>query len=257
VVVALADGHGAARHFRSEAGAEFAVEAATRVALRHTERLAAMTQPADVQAAALAEVAAEIVQDWFQAVARAVEKDPFSPDELAQMAWGGDSVEIPYGATLLTAVVAGRWLVCLQIGDGDVVVVHPDGSALLPIPVDPSLDGVRTTSLCQPDALESFREFVQDLEIQPVLAVLMVSDGYSNAQSADPWYPAVGADLARLLRHEGPEWVAERLPEWARRCASSEGSGDDTTMVLMVRRGAAPPVGSVSPSQARTVTESR
>ena len=29
-------------------------------------------------------------------------------------------------------------------------------------------------------------------------------DGYSNAQSAEPWYPPVGSDLARLLSRRGP-----------------------------------------------------
>ena len=255
-VAALADGHGASRHFRSATGAALAVEVASQVALRHNARLAAMTNPAEVQAAARAEVSAEIVRNWREGVARAVRDDPFSADELAEMARGADSVEIPYGSTLLMAMVAGRWLVCLQIGDGDVVVMPGDGRAFLPLPGDPSLDGVRTTSLCQPDALASFRYAVQDLQAQSVLAVLLVSDGYSNAQSAEPWYPGVGADLARLLRHEGPEWVSEHLPEWARRCASSEGSGDDTTMVVVVHRGPAH-TDRLSPSQARTVTESR
>jgi serine/threonine protein phosphatase PrpC len=259
VVGALSDGHGARRHFRSETGSALAVEVATHAALRHAERLGAMGDPAQVQAFAHTDLAAEIVQEWRQAVARDLENNPFSPEETMAMARGADSPEIPYGATLLLAVVAGRWLVCLQIGDGDLMVVAPDGRSAVPVPGDPTLDGLRTTSLCQIDALDSFREAVQDLETHPVLAVLLVSDGYSNAQSAEPWYPTVGADLARLLKHDGPEWVAERLPEWARLCASSEGSGDDTTMVLMVSRSAANsggPIGSLPLSQARTVTES-
>src|SRR5439155_111328 len=42
----------------------------------------------------------------------------------------------------------------------------------------------------------------------------------------------VAADLARFLRERGGEWVAEQLPAWAARCASSEGSGDDVTLAL-------------------------
>ena len=107
------------------------------------------------------------------------------------------------------------------------------------------------------NALQSFRTAVRDLDTEPVLAVLMATDGYGNAQSADPWHPGVGADLARLLRHEGPEWVAEHLPAWAERCASSEGSGDDTTIAVIVNRSEAKrkgPAGRASRSQARTVT---
>jgi hypothetical protein len=35
---------------------------------------------------------------------------------------------------------------------------------------------------------------------------------------------------------EGPRWVAEQLPEWGSRWASSDGSGDDTTVVLAIAR---------------------
>ena len=98
--------------------------------------------------------------------------------------------------------MAGRWLGCLQIGDGDVLLLTPDGNASS-APSDPSLDGVRTTSLCQPNALQSFREAVHDLETEPLLAVLLVTDGYGNAQLADPWHPGVGADLARMLGTRG------------------------------------------------------
>jgi serine/threonine protein phosphatase PrpC len=258
VVGALADGHGARRHFRSETGSTLAVEVAKDAALRHAGRLATLPDPAQVKASAHGDLAAEIVEEWRRAVARDIEAKPFTPEEAMSMARGADSPEIPYGSTLLLALVAGRWLICLQIGDGDLVVMAPDGTSAVPVPGDPALDGLRTTSLCQSDALDSFREAVEDLGSESVLAVLLVSDGYSNAQSVEPWYPPVGADLVRLLEHEGPEWVAERLPEWARLCASAEGSGDDTTMVLMVNRTAATgrgATGSLSFSQARTVTE--
>ena len=41
-----------------------------------------------------------------------------------------------------------------------------------------------------------------------------------------------GEDLYDLVAERGWEWVREALPTWVRRCASYEGSGDDTTVVL-------------------------
>jgi hypothetical protein len=38
--------------------------------------------------------------------------------------------------------------VLVQIGDGDIMGIQPDGRPLLPVPGDPSLDGQQTTSLC-------------------------------------------------------------------------------------------------------------
>lgn len=256
-VVAVADGHGARRHFRSAAGARLAVEVGSRAALRHAAGLVEMTSALDVQAAVQGELTREIVRDWRNAVRKDLESDPFSPEESAFMDAAGDAMEIPYGSTLLVGLKAGRWMVCLQIGDGDIVEVATDGRAAMPVPGDPTLDGLRTTSLCQVDAIQSFRYSVRDLTQEPVLAVFLVTDGYGNAQADDPWHPGLGTDLAELLWREGPEWVSERLPGWAALCASSEGSADDTTIGIMVSRSAARAGAPRSKSQERTVTRSR
>lgn len=234
-VVAVADGHGASRHFRSEAGASLAVQAASRAAIRHSADLAVTAGATDVVAAVRGELAAEILASWQEAVGRHLVDNPFSSAEAA-MVDDWDEIEVPYGSTLLVAMVAGRWLVCLQIGDGDIVAVTLEGRASMLVPGDPALDGVRTTSLCQSDALDHFRAGVRDVRQDPVLAVLLASDGYGNAQSADPWYPGVALDLATLLYERGPDWLGDQLPEWARRCASTEGSADDTTMAVIVSR---------------------
>ena len=82
----------------------------------------------------------------------------------------------------------------------------------------------------------------------PVAALALCTDGYGNAQATDPWQPAFGADLARLLHERGPDWVADELPRWVALCASAEGSGDDATVALLlgpdpVSRPTAPPDG--------------
>jgi len=121
-----------------------------------------------------------------------------------------------------------------QIGDGDVVATAPDGRTWAPVAADPEIVGPRTTSLCQPGAASSFRIAAIDAEGGAVRAVLLATDGFGNAQSADPWPPAVGEDLAGMLDEHGTRWVADRLPTWTARCASAEGSGDDTTVALLV-----------------------
>jgi hypothetical protein len=44
----------------------------------------------------------------------------------------------------------------------------------------------------------------------------------------------VSADLAELITDRSPEWLAGQLPVWASRCASAEGSADDTTIALLI-----------------------
>src|SRR5438552_3479755 len=83
--------------------------------------------------------------------------------------------------TLVLAVLTEMWLVCVQIGDGDLLVVQPDGRTLTPVPSDPSLIGDATTSLCQSDAAKAFRFAVVDVRAEPLLAVMLATDGYGNA----------------------------------------------------------------------------
>jgi hypothetical protein len=141
---------------------------------------------------------------------------------------------IPYGSTLLIAVIVGRWLVCAQIGDGDMLAVRPDGGAWSPVSGDERLDGYHTTSLCQRGAVASFRTAAHELRTEPLLALLLGTDGYGNAQVADPWQPAVARDLADLAARHDHRWFERQVPDWADRCASAEGSGDDTTIALLL-----------------------
>jgi hypothetical protein len=67
-----------------------------------------------------------------------------------------------------------------------------------------------------------------------LLGVILATDGYGNAQVADPWADAVSADLAELINDRPPEWLAGQLPLWASRCASADGSADDTTIALLI-----------------------
>jgi hypothetical protein len=118
--------------------------------------------------------------------------------------------------------------VVVAIADGHGHIRHfrsADGAAL---------DGRRTTSLCQPDALASFRTGAHDLREVPLAALLLATDGYGNAQADEPWQPSVGRDLAELAACHDRHWFEQEVPGWARRCASAEGSGDDATIALLL-----------------------
>ncbi|HEY6295710.1 MAG TPA: protein phosphatase 2C domain-containing protein [Streptosporangiaceae bacterium] len=233
VVAAVADGHGHQRHFRSATGAALAVTVACEAAAELAERLEAFEAAGQLESEALGTLVPAITGRWRSAVAGDLAARPFGDEEQAIRARGDDPL-IAYGSTLLLAVAACRWLVLVQIGDGDIVGIQPGGRALLPVPSDPSLDGLRTTSLCAPRAEEDFRVAVVDLSCTALLGVLLATDGYGNAQAADPWADAVSADLAKLIGGQAPEWLAAQLPAWAGQCASADGSADDTTIALLI-----------------------
>jgi Protein phosphatase 2C len=233
LVVAVADGHGHRRHFRSARGSQLAVTVACDAARELAARLDGYQTAAPIESEALGTLVPAITGEWRDAVREDVVANPFTPREQASRG-GGDDPLIAYGSTLLLAIAGRRWLVLVQIGDGDIMGIQPDGRPLLPVPRDPSLDGQQTTSLCGPRAEDEFRAAVVDTSTTPLLGVMLATDGYGNAQVADPWTDAVSADLAELIYDRPPEWLAGQLPLWASRCASADGSADDTTIALLI-----------------------
>jgi Protein phosphatase 2C len=234
-VVAVADGHGHRRHFRSARGSHLAVTIACQLAEGLPGRLANVAGAREVEDEARKVLVPAIAEQWRTAVSSHFGSEPFTAEEEA-LRIAGDEAVVAYGSTLLLAVALRQWLVLAQIGDGDIVCILPDGGALLPLPGDPSLDGVRTTSLCQPGAVDEFRIAIVDMSITRLLGVVLATDGYGNAQLADPWPRVFCKDLQEMLDRYSPEWLAGQLPIWAGRCASGDGSADDTTIAILLAR---------------------
>ena len=107
------------------------------------------------------------------------------------------------------------------------------------MPGDPLLDGRHTTSLCSRGAADSFRVAVAGPAGTPLLGILLATDGYGNAQVARAWEAVVSADLSGLIAARPASSLASQLPVWARRCASLDGSADDTTLALLLAPAAA------------------
>lgn len=231
---AVADGHGHARHFRSDRGSKLGVKAAVSAARSWAQNLPAS---APVSQAAVSQLVADVVSTWRELVAADLARDPLSEAQLATV-MPGDPAEIPYGATLLLGVLWPDAAVLAQIGDGDMLLILPDGRHLTPIPTDNRLDGTQTTSLCQPDAVAAFRVALVNLARTQVFAVFAATDGYGNAQAEIDWHEGVAADLVRMGSEYGLEWIGGQLSSWAALCASSHGSGDDSTVALALNSAA-------------------
>ncbi len=249
VAVAVADGHGHRLHFRSHVGARLAVEIACRVVSDQAAALDGVDNLQQLVTTARREVVPRVVEQWREAALSDLEHRPVGREELNAAGFVDDDWQGPdptrgdpllaYGSTLLLAAVVDKRMLLAQIGDGDIFTFGPQGQTMTPVPPDPALDGVRTTSMCQPDALDSFRLAALDLDDTPVAGAVLATDGYGNAQVADRWQEAVGRDLAGYLTTKTVDWLREQMPGWVANCASAEGSGDDTTMALLLGPDAA------------------
>jgi serine/threonine protein phosphatase PrpC len=261
VVAAVADGHGHSRHLRSARGSKLAVRLGCQVAQELADQLEAGTailaqrNPPATAAVIAAEVTRQaeeflvpaIVSRWREAVLADLKADPFTQAEQARR-HPGDDATIAYGSTLVVCMVLHDWLMLAQIGDGDAVGVLADGRAVQPVPADPLLDGLVTTSLCGSDPRADFRIAAVDTAQNQLCAVLLATDGYGNAQLVEEWPKAFSEDLAWMLRERDLNWLASQLPSWAARCASSDGSADDTTVALLISPASARhPAGSQGP----------
>src|ERR1700693_1574527 len=149
-VLAVADGHGSSACFRSETGAELAVQCAL-------DLIGGLAGNLDFSQQYLDDVENEfkdrLIDRWRHAVSGHLAENPFSAEELVLVSKRAGRTEFTaYGSTLLAALAGESQLFLLQIGDGDILMVSSGGRVSRPWPRDSRLLGVETTSLCTEDA---------------------------------------------------------------------------------------------------------
>jgi serine/threonine protein phosphatase PrpC len=247
VVAAVADGHGGKRYFRSDEGARLAVAAA----------LASAQDGLDESRCNEEWVKEELPKDiatrWRGQVDAHAKENPFNPEEkrlLGQTT--GIPLEfqhlVPYGTTLLLAVLGPGFLACVQLGDGDILALTDDETIWRPITVDPSLIANETHSLASffedhPVAegtpalrYEPWRLARCAFKDEPPLAtpklLLLASDGYSNSFRDPAEFERVATDYAAAIRSYGIPAVEAEMTAWLRETTDA-GSGDDISMVLV------------------------
>ena len=256
VIVAVADGHGSATHFRSATGSRFAVEVAERV-LRDVD--AALLAGGVLDAEREQWIRREIVSRWRAACIADAEANPFTSAEEVRLSGAGARDQIfdralAYGSTLLAGLATEGLLVLLQIGDGDILAVDSSGVQFRPFPRDARHVANLTTSLCLPDAVDDVR--VTSLPPgnitggagEPVL-LLFATDGYANSfASGEAFERVVGPQILTHIRERGLGWVAQVLPS-SLSAAAERGSGDDVTLAILTCEDA--PAGAIAPGQGR------
>ncbi|WP_330281939.1 protein phosphatase 2C domain-containing protein [Streptomyces sp. NBC_00588] len=244
VVLAVADGHGSAPHFRSDLGARWAVEefavCAEEFALSAVRHDDAEPHAAeDTWWQGLGELRAcarrlpqLVAHRWYERATlhdcnspahgtpRHTPKGPEHPSK------GPDLTA--YGTTLVGAVLTRRLLVCWQLGDGDVVVLDAAGTPYTPLYTGPDL-GDETDSLCAPESWHRARCHWQPLTSEGPSGVLLSTDGLSKSFTDHQGFLDFAAGVQGRAHELGMPAVRSRLPEWLSRAAQY--SGDDTTLV--------------------------
>ncbi len=140
------------------------------------------------------------------------------------------SIITRYGTTLIAALVGHGSILVGQVGDGDILLVRPDGSIEFPLPRDPVPAGNETHSISSPDAHLLWRTATLDRGEGGILLAATdgISDSFNGADSEE--FSVFVHSLVDRIRTYGMEAVAAAMAGWLDRY-SSVASGDDMTLV--------------------------
>lgn len=245
LILTVSDGHGSAKYFRSNVGSKLAAERAAWVI---QDLLDGQPDPANLSAikrTAFDRLPHEIVRSWREAVEAHLQQTPLTPDELGTLEGREDAAAREsiaanplraYGATALAALVAETFILYLQLGDGDILLVSESGEVTRPMQRDERLFANQTTSLCSTDAWHDVQIHFQALVGPPPALILLASDGYANSFVNEAAFLQVGVDMLDMIRADGLAAVQGNLATWLDE-ASQAGSGDDITLGLLCRSG--------------------
>ncbi|MGN1119039.1 MAG: protein phosphatase 2C domain-containing protein [Oscillospiraceae bacterium] len=138
----------------------------------------------------------------------------------------GIANEIMYGATLIVAAMTPTCCFGLQIGDGSFVADEGSG-CFSPMPEDAKLMGNLTTSLCDSDAIGSFRWFFREGCFD---GIMLSSDGLINSFRCEEDFLSFGGRVLCAVADERTSHLSEHL-----RTRSHNGSRDDISIAAIIK----------------------
>ncbi|QPJ60443.1 MAG: protein phosphatase 2C domain-containing protein [Candidatus Nitronauta litoralis] len=241
LVMALSDGHGSQRSFRSETGAAFAVDAISTCLTDFARQLFPSSQFKALEQDARKNLPRELEYRWKRTVLDHLTTNQFSNEEIETLYVYQEKNEgeppilnpfLAYGATALGVLVTQSYRLYLQLGDGDMLNVYSDGKTERPLPDDPRLIGNATTSLCARKAAQDVRLSIQFGDRQIPELILVSTDGYANSFKNDEEFLRVGPDILDIIRTDGLDYIERHLGDWLEE-TTQVGSGDDITLGIL------------------------
>jgi serine/threonine protein phosphatase PrpC len=248
VILAVSDGHGSAKSFRSDKGSRFAVLTAIDV----IQEFFSTIQNSDINFSTLKDgterlLPRRLVSEWRTVVQQHLEENPFTDEEKENLvkrdgesAW--KAVEnnnfLVYGATLLAVLVTESFILYVQLGDGDILEVNSEGETTRMLQRDPRLIANETTSLCMNKAWNEFQihlePYTKSMSREMPALILVSTDGYSNSFYTDEGFVKIGRDYLNMFKSHSAEEVREKLQVFLEE-TSEKGSRDDITLGIIKR----------------------
>ncbi|WP_405731290.1 protein phosphatase 2C domain-containing protein [Streptomyces sp. NBC_01537] len=235
-VLAVADGHGSSAHAFSHLGARYAVDVFITLGRRFAERALDPRLPLPrLKADAQERLPRELVRLWQDEVLGHARRSAGLTGPAPDPATVRQRDLVPYGTTLIGAVITPDLLVGWQLGDGELAVADLDGNVAIPLDSGTPDLGDETDSLCSRQAWDLMRVYWSPLTGRsgtPSL-VLLSTDGLSKSFVDRQGYQEFVRGTYERLLELGPSAVGADLPKWLAQAARY--SGDDSTVVAAWR----------------------
>jgi hypothetical protein len=239
LILAVSDGHGGAKYFRSAQGAKFAVAAAIEIFSNFQKSAAELSNSLWVKE----DLHKNLVDTWRSKVKAHHSDEPFTNEELSLLAEKEGSVAqqtvknnpvLAYGATILAVMISESCITYLQLGDGDILTVSEQGNTGRAFPVLSKHFANETTSLCSVVDWNDFQFHIDEFSSSSALPalILLSTDGYKNSFSSNEGFCKVGSDLFEMIRSDKVEEIKSDLPGWLEE-TTQLGSGDDITLGIL------------------------
>lgn len=243
-IIIVCDGHGGDNYIRSSKGSYIAKEVAfenIKEFIENFKKIETLEKDKEYYNRLMYSLKASIISSWNEKVKDDVSKNPFTEYELDKVSEGarkrylnGD-IESAYGTTMIAVAYTENYCFAIQIGDGKCIFINSKGEFTQPVPVDDKCFLNVTTSICDKDAIDSFRHvFIEKLEEHNLpVAVFIGTDGvddsFQNDQQLYELYRTVLYSFSNTEFEEAYEELKNYIPT-----LSKHGSGDDISIASIL-----------------------
>ena len=176
-----------------------------------------------------------ILSRWVQRVKDDLQSCPFAEEELKTLSDQdrtsvGKNPLLAYGATLIVGFEWQDLFFGIQIGDGCCAAISDRGEVRYPIPEDPRCFGRLTTSLCNQDAIGSFRECI--CRAEDLRGVVLSTDGLVDSCKSRKEFDNTCRDILSAYEEEEKSEAETQVKDFL--CyATKNGSQDDISVAVL------------------------
>ncbi|MDD4390968.1 MAG: protein phosphatase 2C domain-containing protein [Eubacteriales bacterium] len=151
----------------------------------------------------------------------------------------GDKAQVElkklYGTTLSCSLITQEGLFFAQIGDGDILVIYPDGTVEQPIPVQNDTIGDETYSLCMEKSYKYFNTGIildhTSRENSENILVWLSTDGFNKSFETDQGFEDYVRSLYEYTCLNSFKTMTDGIPKILDNLTQN-GSGDDISVVI-------------------------